>query len=89
MPQQTRVVIRDEVLDQGERLLGITKLGSLTELIAVMFSRYGRHLEQTWEVIPISSTYAQAEPSPETGQQTITPVVPDSDFRFGEPLIGL
>jgi hypothetical protein len=54
-----------------------------------MFSRYGRHLEQTWEVQPLSPTYAKAEPLPESEQQAIAPTPPESDFQFNEPLTGL
>lgn len=49
---QARVVIRGSALEMGERLLSVTKLATLTELINVMFSRYGKHLEVTWEVLP-------------------------------------
>ena len=85
MPQ-VRVVLRDEVVEQGERLRQVTKTGSLTELIGLMFSRYGRHLEQTWEVIPVSPTYAQAEPIPEVTKSAQSP---PPDFSFNEPLTGL
>lgn len=86
---QTRIVLRDAALERGEQLLEATRLGSLTELINVMFSRYGRHLEQTWEVQPLSPTYAKAEPLPEIEQQVTTPALPAPDFRFDEPLTGL
>lgn len=85
---QARIVLRDAALERGEQLLGVTRLGSLTELINVMFSRYGRHLEETWEVQPVSPTYAKAEPLLETGQQT-TSTLPEPDFSFDEPLTGL
>ena len=85
MPQ-VRVVLRDEVVEQGERLRQVTKTGSLTELIGLMFSRYGRHLEQTWEVVPVSPTYAQAEPIPEATKSVQSPT---PDFSFDEPLTGL
>ncbi len=89
MPQ-VRVVLRDEVVEQGERLRQVTKTGSLTELIGLMFSRYGRHLEQTWEVIPVGPTYAQAEQKPEFPSNTPMPTEePASDFSFSEPLTGL
>lgn len=83
---QARIVLRDAALERGEQLLKITRLGSLTELINVMFSRYGRHLEETWEVQPVSPTYAKAEPLPEIGQFSAPPA---SDFQFDEPLTGL
>ena len=85
---QARIVLRDAVLERGEQLLQITRLGSLTELINVMFSRYGRHLEQTWEVQPVSPTYAQAEPLPEIDYQPTQPRTAP-DFTFDEPLTGL
>jgi hypothetical protein len=85
MPQ-VRVVLRDEVVEQGERLRQVTKTGSLTELIGLMFSRYGRHLEQTWEVIPVGPTYAKAEPIPEATKSAQSPT---PDFSFDEPLTGL
>ncbi len=81
---QSRIVLRDTVLKRGEQLLEVTKLGSLTELINVMFSRYGTHLEQTWEVQPISPTYAKTEPLPEVPTESRTEYV-----TFNEPLTGL
>ena len=42
---QARIVLRDAALERGEQLLEVTRLGSLTELINVMFSRYGKQLE--------------------------------------------
>lgn len=87
MPQ-VRVVLRDEVVEQGEKLRQVTKTGSLTELIGLMFSRYGRHLEQTWEVIPMMPTYAQAELQPEATAPPSAPTI-ETDFSFDEPLAGL
>jgi hypothetical protein len=85
---QARIVLRDTVLERGEELLEVTKLGSLTELINVMFARYGRHLEQTWEVKPMFPSLTQPETLPNVGQQA-TPTLPESDFSFDEPLTGL
>ena len=51
---QTRIVVRDEVLERGLELLKITKIGSLTELFNVLVSRYGTHLLSTW-VIPAAN----------------------------------
>jgi hypothetical protein len=86
---QARIVLRDTVLERGEQLLETTKLGSLTELINVMFARYGRHLEETWEVKPMFPSLTQPEPLPDIGQQAITQTLPESDFRFDEPLQGI
>ncbi len=81
---QTRIVIRDNALEIGERLLAATKIGSLSELINVMFARYGRHLEETWEVLPApGAQFTQPEAPP-------VPIVQArADFSFDEPLTGL
>jgi len=87
---QARIVLRGAALEKAEKLQEITKLGSVTEVINVLFSRYSKHLEETWEVQPISPTYAKAELSPEVGQQAIvSPQQIDPDFAFDEPLTGL
>ena len=85
---QARIVLRGAALEKAEQLQKLTQLGSITEVINVLFSRYAKHLEETWEVKPVSPTYAQAEPLPETGQQ-VAPALPESDFSFDEPLTGL
>lgn len=85
MPQ-ARVVIRDDVLERGEELLQVTKLGSLTELIAVMFSRYSSHLAATWEVLPTPNAQYSVASEP---QPTFTPATATTDFTFEEPLTGL
>lgn len=86
---QARIVLRGAALEKAEKLQEITKLGSVTEVINVLFSRYSKHLEETWEVQPISPTYAKAEPLPEMGQQAIASPPTESDFSFDEPLTGL
>lgn len=87
---QARIVLRGAALEKAEQLQELTQLGSISEVINVLFSRYAKHLEQTWQVQPVSPTYAKAEPAPETESQAIasTPQV-ESDFTFDEPLIGL
>jgi hypothetical protein len=85
---QARIVLRGAALEKAEKLQEITKLGSVTEVINVLFSRYSKHLEETWEVQPISPTYAKAEP--EVGQQAIVSSQRiEPDFAFDEPLTGL
>jgi hypothetical protein len=87
---QARIVLRDAALERGEQLLEVTRLGSLTELINVMFSRYGKHLEETWEVQPVTPTYTKAEPLPEIGIQVMqSPTQVEPNFTFDEPLTGL
>lgn len=86
---QARIVLRGAALEKAEQLQELTQLGSITEVINVLFSRYAKHLEQTWQVEPLSPTYAKAEPLPEMGEQATTVTMPESDFRFNEPLVGL
>lgn len=83
---QSRIVLRDTALERGQRLLEATGLGTLTELINVMFTRYGRHLEETWEVVPVPSAQYSAMPEipPDVAS---TPL--EADFNFDEPLTGL
>lgn len=87
---QARIVLRDAALERGEQLLEVTRLGSLTELINIMFSRYGRHLEETWEVLPIPNAQYSAlpEPGPTPTESNPQPIV-ETDFTFNEPLAGL
>lgn len=86
---QARIVLRGAALEKAERILELTQLGSVSEVINVLFSRYARHLEETWEVQPVSPTGAKAEPLPEIVQQAIAPSIPEKDFQFDEPLTGL
>ena len=87
---QARIVLRGAALEKAEQLQELTQLGSITEVINVLFSRYAKHLEQTWQVEPISPTYARAEPLPDIGQQAIASSQQvESDFQFDEPLTGL
>jgi hypothetical protein len=77
-----RIILRDSTELVANRLLEVTQVGSLTELASLMFSRYGSHLEQTWQVMPIGPSYAQIEPPP-------APVERPTNFSFDEPLEGL
>jgi len=86
---QARIVLRGAALERAERLQELTQLGSVSEVINVLFSRYAKHLEETWEVKPMFPSLTQPEPQPEIGQQTIAPTLPESDFQFNEPLQGL
>jgi hypothetical protein len=79
---QARVVIRGAALEMGEHLLKTTKLASLTELINVMFSRYGRHLEATWEVLP-AFDLDECAPLAKSVPTVVTEIsAPTTDFAF-------
>lgn len=86
---QARVVIRGAALEMGEHLLKTTRLASLTELINVMFSRYGRHLEATWEVLPAFDV-DECAPLAKSVPTVVTQIsAPAADFTFDEPISGL
>jgi hypothetical protein len=86
---KARIVLRGAALERAERLQELTQLGSITEVINVLFSRYAKHLEQTWQVEPVNPTYAKAEPSTKMEAQAIASPQIESDFQFNEPLTGL
>ncbi len=86
---QARIVLRGAALERAERLQELTQLGSVSEVINVLFSRYAKHLEETWEVKPMFPSLTQPEPQPEKGQQVIIPASSESNFQFDEPLTGL
>ena len=89
---QARVVIRGAALEMGEHLLSVTRLASLTELINVMFSRYGKHLEVTWVVLPDESAAKCCSPesTSESAPEIASPTsAPKKNFKFDEPITGL
>lgn len=51
-PKETRIVLRDPLVEQAERLKIITKARSLSEVVGVLLARYGQHLEANWEISP-------------------------------------
>lgn len=74
--KQRRIVLRDEVLQMGEELREVTRSSTLTELVSIMFSRYGEHLKRTWEIT--------------AGDEPVTfPSQQQQDFTFDEPISGL
>jgi hypothetical protein len=61
----SRIQLRDTALQEGIRLLEITKLGSMAELMSVLLFRYGHHLEATWVVLPTPDAHLTVtDPSP-------------------------
>jgi hypothetical protein len=53
---QTRIMLRDEVLEDGQRILKATSLKNLSELFSILITRYGKHLESTWVLSPPQCT---------------------------------
>ncbi|MBD2311193.1 hypothetical protein H6G20_05915 [Desertifilum sp. FACHB-1129] len=61
MSKPTRIVLRPELVEQAKELCHVTQSASLSELMAILISRYGRHLKDTWQV---SGLCAQPSPLP-------------------------
>jgi hypothetical protein len=55
---QVRIVVSSKILPKALTLLEVTQLGNLSDLFALMISRYGVHLAQTWTVATISEKLA-------------------------------
>jgi hypothetical protein len=51
---QVRIVVSPKILPKALALLEITESGNLSDLFALMISRYGAHLMQTWAVTTVS-----------------------------------
>jgi hypothetical protein len=50
MTQQIRIVVRGGILPQAQKLLERTQLANLSDLFAILVTRYGTHLANTWVV---------------------------------------
>lgn len=51
-PKQTRIVLRDSLAEQTENLRKVTNANNLAEVVYLLVSRYGKHLEANWEINP-------------------------------------
>lgn len=51
MPQ-ARIVLRDEHHELAQQIQDQTKLGTLTEVVGAMLTRYGKHMIETWVINP-------------------------------------
>jgi hypothetical protein len=82
----SRIVLDKDTRAIVDQIQGVTKASSPSHAIALLVSRYAKHLIGTWELDPIkypdpnprdySSAIAIVEPQPQ----------PAEDFRFEEPL---
>lgn len=71
---QARIVLRNEHHAIAESIQEVTKLGSLTEVVGAMLSRYGRHMLETWELDPMRYN----EPQPAIAPTPTLATFPDS-----------
>jgi hypothetical protein len=85
----SRIVLDPDIRAVVDQIQSKTRTASPSQAIALMISRYGRHLIETWELDPnrhpdpLPSNYYPAAPSPSLAPSTES-VSPD--FRFTEPI---
>jgi hypothetical protein len=58
---QTRIVVNAKLKPLAQELVQLTGVDSLSDLLSLLLTKYGRHLRDTWEI-------------PIVQQQSITPV---------------
>jgi len=78
-----RIVIDDETRAAVDAIQAKTRTGSPSAAIALLVSRYGRHLLETWELSAAQCPERSPEPLQSAGE--IAPTVAN-DFQFTEPI---
>jgi hypothetical protein len=79
----SRIVLDPEIRAVVDQIQAKTRTTSPSAAIALMVSRYGRHLLETWELDP--SRYSDPNPAP--CYQSSSGSKPD--FSFTDPIEGL
>ncbi len=49
---QTRIVVSSKLKPLAEELVAITGVDSLSDLLSLLLTKYGRHLKASWELLP-------------------------------------
>jgi hypothetical protein len=81
---QTRIVLDPAIRQIVDQIQAKTRANSPSAAIALMISRYGRHLLETWELEPMKCSDSN------TAQSFTAPVeqqVPN--FSFSDPIEGI
>jgi hypothetical protein len=82
----SRIVLDRDTRALVDQIQGVTKASSPSHAIALLVSRYAKHLLGTWELDPAR----YADPDPRDHPTEIARVEPQAqpipDFRFEEPL---
>ena len=82
----SRIVLDNDTRAIVDQIQGVTKASSPSQAIALLVSRYAKHLLGTWELDPAR----YADPDPRDYPTAIARVEsrphPIQDFRFEEPL---
>jgi len=81
---QARLVLKDGHLDIANGIKDVTQLGSLSEVIGALLTRYGRHMAETWEVLPEQVTQPHVDPYAVTSVLPAFDGSPPTDTRLPE-----
>lgn len=66
MAQQIRVVLSDRAKPIADELLEVTGAENYSQLIALMFTRYGSHMKNSWSLPTCTLATSEAAPQPVT-----------------------
>lgn len=87
----SRIVLDPDIRAVVDQIQSTTKTTSPSQAIALMVSRYGKHLIETWELDP--NRYPDPHPAsyyPAATAQAIAPTAEptstDNSFKFTEPI---
>ena len=82
----SRIVLDRDTRALVDQIQGVTKASSPSHAIALLVSRYAKHLLGTWELDP--ARYADPDPRdyPAASARVEPQAQPIQDFRFEEPL---
>ncbi|GAQ00125.1 hypothetical protein [Leptolyngbya sp. NIES-2104] len=83
----SRIVLDESTRAIVDQIQAVTKSPSPSHAIAMMVSRYGKHLLLTWELDP--ERYGDPNPLAYQNSQPLTSesrTVQDQQFKFDEPL---
>ena len=81
MKQSSRIVLDEEIREVVDAIQLKTRATSPSAAIALLVSRYGRHMLETWEV----ESSRCPDPTPMSFQGAASTALPD-DFSFSEPI---
>lgn len=82
---QSRIVLDSDIRAMVDQIQAKTKTPSPSAAIALMVSRYGRHLIETWELDP--NRYV--DPNPASYYSPLPSPQVEPDFKFSAPIEGI
>ena len=79
---ETRITVNSRVKTLADDLLQLTGVSTLSNLFAVLITRYGSHLQATWVI-----TAGQPAPMQTTVQPQVNQLPPTAYEQIGDPVI--